>query len=292
MNNCQCCKSTQSKVIYTGLSSVYSIKQYSVVQCTNCDNIYTDPRPLEKDLADIYSDNYMYSVHFAILPEKKTRAKEMAKFISNERVSGQGNKVLEIGCMYGYLLEELKKDNFEVCGVELDKKAVEYCNENGIEAYAISIERFVKENARKFDTIIMSHVLEHVLNPEEVLPQLRQLLTEKGQLIIAVPNSLSINKSLFGRFWGWWQVPVHINHFNLSGMSKLLQNSGYNVTKHKYYGGDSMMILLNFVNMAGLKGKQKEIGFFQKVVIKCFSFVFRYWYWLGNEEMVIVAKNT
>ncbi len=262
------------------------------MQCNSCSNVYTLPRPLEKELADIYKDVYMYKVHFAILAEKKARAREMARLLVEDREPGKKGSVLEVGSMYGYLLEELKKKDFEVCGVELDKKAVEYCHKNGMEVFALSVEQFVKESNRKFDTIVMSHALEHLLDPARVLTQLCELLTEKGQLIIAVPNSTSVNRKLFGRFWGWWQVPVHINHFNLPALSKLLETTGYRVAKHKYYGGDSLMILLNFMNMVGLKGKQKEPGIFQTVIIKCFSFIFRYWYWLGNEELVIVAKKT
>lgn len=262
-----------------------------MAQCEVCGNIFTIPKPTEQELSDIYTNNYMYSVHFAILPEKRARAREMARMVVKERDDKTGNKVLEIGSMYGYLLEELKKKEFDICGVELDKKAVEHCKENGIETFQMSVEQFVKESKKKFDVIIMSHVLEHVLEPKEVLLQLNEILNDNGQLIIAVPNSSSINRKVFGRYWGWWQVPVHVDHFNLGGLSKLLQVTNFKISKHKFYGGDSMMILLNFINMVGLKGKQKELGTFQTLIIKCFSFIFRWWYWIGNEELVIIAKK-
>jgi len=40
----------------------------------------------------------------------------------------------------------------------------------------------------KFDVIILSHVLEHVQNPEQILAQLTTYLNKDGFLIIAIPQ--------------------------------------------------------------------------------------------------------
>jgi 2-polyprenyl-3-methyl-5-hydroxy-6-metoxy-1,4-benzoquinol methylase len=41
-----------------------------------------------------------------------------------------------------------------------------------------------------FDTLIFSHVLEHVRNPAHVVANFCRLLTPGGDLLIAVPNVL------------------------------------------------------------------------------------------------------
>jgi SAM-dependent methyltransferase len=43
----------------------------------------------------------------------------------------------------------------------------------------------------RFDTILFSHVLEHVRNPDRVLVKFMALLKDGGSMIIAVPNALS-----------------------------------------------------------------------------------------------------
>lgn len=43
----------------------------------------------------------------------------------------------------------------------------------------------------KFDTIIFSHVLEHLREPAQVLQKFAQLLSTGGELLIAVPNTLN-----------------------------------------------------------------------------------------------------
>lgn len=47
---------------------------------------------------------------------------------------------------------------------------------------------------RKFDNIILGHVLEHVENPVEVLKIVKSFLTEDGVILAAVPNCNSIHR--------------------------------------------------------------------------------------------------
>src|SRR5213079_3263654 len=97
------------------------------------------------------------------------------------------------------------------------------------------------------------HVLEHLLEPDEVLKKLQTILEPDGKIIISVPNTQSFCVNLFGSRWGWWQVPVHVNHFNISAMEQLAKKCGYKIECTRIKGGDSLMILLNFINIFGLR---------------------------------------
>lgn len=50
--------------------------------------------------------------------------------------------------------------------------------------------------SEKFDTIIMSHILEHVDDPIEVLKISRKFAHKKSRIIIAVPNALSLHRQV------------------------------------------------------------------------------------------------
>lgn len=293
MSICSCCASQKNELVYASMDSIYSSKPVNVVRCLGleCSNVFTDPKPSESELNDIYSKIYMYPVHFAIMGEKKYRARKMAAYIARHLGETKGKKVLEIGCMYGYLLEALGQENIQVEGIELDKAAVEHCQKNGLKAEQKSVEEFVKEGQKTYDLVVLSHVLEHLREPEKILQQLKSLLNKDALLVVAVPNSSSINRKIFGRFWGWWQVPIHVNHFNPNSLKKLGESADYSFQNEEKNGGDSLMIMLNFINMIKLKGHAGEPGSLQKVVIKVFSFFARYWYVLGNEELVMAFKK-
>ena len=46
----------------------------------------------------------------------------------------------------------------------------------------------------RFDTIVMEHILEHVVDPGELLRRARTWLTPGGRIIAGVPNALSIHR--------------------------------------------------------------------------------------------------
>ena len=189
--------------------------------------------------------------------------------------------------MFGYLLNELK-NNFNVKGIEIGEDAVLFCQNTGLDVKNISIENYLLQNDEKFDLIILSHVFEHLLTPEKILSQLSNRLKSGGKLIISVPNSNSFNRKLFGRNWGWWQVPVHINHFRESALAEMASNTEMKIEKTRYKGGDSLMLLLNLINLFGFRNKKSDVSFFKKSIIKLFTFLFRYWYFIGNEEITVV----
>jgi 2-polyprenyl-3-methyl-5-hydroxy-6-metoxy-1,4-benzoquinol methylase len=48
--------------------------------------------------------------------------------------------------------------------------------------------------ARKFESIILGHVLEHVENPVDILARSREWLTDTGRILVAVPNARSLHR--------------------------------------------------------------------------------------------------
>ncbi len=288
---CACCKGDRGNVLYTGLTSVYSDIPRDLVECNSCKNILTIPVPDEKQLKEIYSNTYLYDVHLLALGEKKFRSVEMSRFLRKNFPSEKYKKVFEAGCMYGYLLTELKND-YSVKGIDIGNDAVTYCKNLGLDVSDISIENYLSQYKETFDIIILSHVFEHLLSPENVLVQLKERLNPGGKLILCVPNSNSICRKLFGRYWGWWQVPVHINHFNLSAMNEIVKRNNLAIEKARYKGGDSLMLLLNLINLFGFRSKNKSPGVFQKTIIFLFTTFLRYWYYIGNEELTVVISNS
>jgi SAM-dependent methyltransferase len=285
--SCRCCLGKEGNIIYSGLTSVYSSSNWSVTECSNCRNILTIPVPDRKLLEDIYSNTYLYPVHHLILSEKRMRAKSLAKHIG--RNTAKGKTIFEAGCMYGYLLSELK-DEYKVKGIEIDEEAVDFCKRNHLDVEDSSLEDYLINHTDKFDVIILSHVFEHLLSCDEVLQKLSDRITDDGKIILLVPNSNSLSRKLFGRYWGWWQTPVHINHFSLNPLNVLAKRLGLKITANKTNGGDSLMLLLNFINLFRFH-KKNSPGHFQKIIIRIWTAIFRYWYYFGNEELMVVIQK-
>ncbi len=63
---------------------------------------------------------------------------------------------------------------------------------------------------KKFNTIIASHVLEHVPNPQQFLTSLKQHLNPTGNVLLSVPNALSVHR-LIGVEIGLIPTPTSLN---------------------------------------------------------------------------------
>lgn len=102
------------------------------------------------------------------------------------------------------------------------------------------------ETKEKFDIIICSHVLEHVVDPVEFLKDIIPFLKEKGMLYVEVPLEI------------WSGVPLgnapvtHINFFSEGSLGNTLRIAGFNILKIKStfggYSGSKGLIVWGIVS--------------------------------------------
>lgn len=112
-----------------------------------------------------------------------------------------GQKVLDIGCGDGYLLEALRQKGALVSGIDISEEGARKCRQKGIEVAVadISLEKAPFQD-KTFDTVILLDILEHVYDPDPLLEKAIRL--SKKHIIISVPNFNSLPariQVLFGR---------------------------------------------------------------------------------------------
>jgi len=89
---------------------------------------------------------------------------------------------------------------------------------------------------KRFDIITLWHSLEHFIDPGAVLERVRQLLTDDGVLIIAVPNLSCRGVALKDIEWVWIQQPfVHIWHWTPTSLSRLVVQNAFEI-RHLFTG--------------------------------------------------------
>lgn len=81
------------------------------------------------------------------------------------------------------------------------------------------------KSSRKFDTIIISHVLEHIVNPVYALKLIKNLLSEDGITICIVPNSNSLHRSAAVAM-GLLAANSSLNHSDIQHGHKRVYNPG------------------------------------------------------------------
>lgn len=93
-------------------------------------------------------------------------------------------KVMDFGCGFSPLLKYLKKNEHNVMGFDISEIAVRFQNKNKIRSILIKDKNYLRFGS--FDYIILTEVLEHIVNPEGLIFELKG---KTKYFIIAIPNS-------------------------------------------------------------------------------------------------------
>jgi 2-polyprenyl-3-methyl-5-hydroxy-6-metoxy-1,4-benzoquinol methylase len=154
-------------------------------------------------------------------------------------------KVLEIGCGSGLTLEHLKENKgAEVVGVEIRPEIAKKITDQGKLDRVWNIDITcddLPEQENSFDTIILSHVIEHFAQPHSVLEKLKKYASPQARFLIAVPNvrHLSVLGPLLikGRFEytdSGILDHTHLRFFTKSSIITFLKKNNFNILHSEF----------------------------------------------------------
>jgi len=150
-------------------------------------------------------------------------------------------RILEMGCGNGRNLMIFKEQSHDVLGIDGLQDAVNECILKGVPAQLHNLCDTLKLKS-KWDLILILDVLEHLENPQDLLMNVRSLMSEDCILLINVPNHFTLQgriRILFGsgidseKFFPdsqEWNYP-HKRFFTHSGIKNLLETCGYELKK-------------------------------------------------------------
>lgn len=115
-------------------------------------------------------------------------------------------KVLDIGCGNSRLLFELKaKKQCQVSAIDICPLVIENLEKAGIKAEIADISRETFSISQNYDYIVLSEVLEHLSQPEDLI---NKLLLKTKYFILSIPNSAfyryRFGLAIKGRFFTQW----------------------------------------------------------------------------------------
>ncbi len=152
----------------------------------------------------------------------------------------KGSVVLDVGCASGLIGNFLtKKCDCIVDGIEYDKEAAEGARSKNVyrDVYNFSAtdvdsaeyKNFFKKN-NKYDYIVFADVLEHLVNPDDVIYAFTKLLKTGGSMIISIPNisNLDIIKAVIDGKWNYSEHGLldttHLRFFTASSFVDMIGN--------------------------------------------------------------------
>lgn len=161
-----------------------------------------------------------------IAAEKTSRARMFIK-------GGNGGRLLDVGCGDGKFLYSMQQKGWIVDGIDFDSKAIQSAKiRYGLDLRHGDLTQAALPGST-FDVVTMSHVVEHLPEPAQVLAEIRRLLKPAGRLILTTPNVKSLGSQKFGSAWFGLDAPRHLNLFTPNALAKLAGQAGFQqVTTH------------------------------------------------------------
>lgn len=130
--------------------------------------------------------NKYYDTHFGV----PSIPREDSKITTLVNLVGSNKTVLDVGCSTGYLCHFLSKQGNRVVGIDFIKSAVDTAVKNGLDCHHCNIENedIPPKTGELFDVIVLSEIIEHFIDPLQVVNKLTQHLNKNGVIIISTPN--------------------------------------------------------------------------------------------------------
>ena len=247
--HCPLCQSSNIAEAFRAKDHSVSGETFPVWDCAACSFRFTQDAPPPAGIGPYYaSENYISH------SDTKEGLVNRAYHLAREYMLGRkerlvrrvapGKRVLDYGTGTGYFTDYLNRHGYRVEGIEIDEGARTY----GSRKFGVSIHApdHLHQGAKTgdYDAITLWHVLEHLYDPYDYLNRFRQLLQDRGVLVIAVPNHASLDAAAFGPDWAAYDVPRHLWHFTPKTMTDMLGRAGFTVQEQHQMPLDPLYVSL------------------------------------------------
>jgi SAM-dependent methyltransferase len=224
--DCPVCEATKGTPLHREDS-------FQMVRCPSCQFVFLNPRPKAESLLSFYQD---------YLPEEESSIESWRRMMASvfhcsATLLGQYRKngrLLDVGTGFGFFLMEMKKRGWEVAGVEISKKAIDYARDVlGLTIHLGPAEK-VGFPDNYFDAVTGFYVVEHLPRPLVFFRECYRILKPGGLLLLRYPHTTPIKNVLH-----WFHIrnrlydlPAHLSDFSPKMIQQCLEKIGFERCQH------------------------------------------------------------
>jgi len=223
-DRCLVCDSTDlEKLVRMFSKFLPRIWRWTAV-CRQCGHVQLFPLFTEDEVETINEKFFLgkYVVGDNLSANKARKLEKLGshldKFIKN------GMNVLDIGSGEAWALDYFSQHSSNYFAIESIDKFREYVKSSGGKVIGRDIDGDYSEYTDFFDIIVIRHLIEHLLNPIQVLKLASQLVKSSGTVFVACPNASHFSTK--GGFRTSFLRPVHISYFSLDNLVRVGKSAG------------------------------------------------------------------
>lgn len=209
----------------TGRTVMYPFEIRDVVQCRQCQFVYTHPMAPPGHFDHVYGGEYWTTYNVEVgEPDIHDRIDEFLE-ISHERIErlsrfAQTGKLLDVGCSMGFLVKAATDAGFEASGVDLSEETLE----EGRQMFDVDLKCSTLEELpldQKYDVIMCYNTIEHLTDPEGLLREMKKRLSSNGVVVIGTHDIESESHKRERRLWKHIMPTEHLFYFRRIDLESL-----------------------------------------------------------------------
>jgi SAM-dependent methyltransferase len=206
---------------------LYAKNGCDIFRCSECGLGRTETANF--DPAAYYTGGYFAGQHadgYAdYLGTEPVLRREFARMVAFVRRHRDGGRLLEVGCAYGFFLQEAKT-YFDVSGIELAEDAAAFCRRAGLDVVRGVGETETLRRLGPMDVIVLLDVIEHLPDPHATFRLCADHLRPGGIMVLTTGDFASAYARLAGPRWRLMTPPQHLWFFTPESMRGLAREVG------------------------------------------------------------------
>jgi SAM-dependent methyltransferase len=197
---------------------------YPIYQCETCAVQFAYPVTLPDNLYDTHEAYWLLNE----MSIKGTRLSDYMQ-VMLKQIDWEGKHLLDLGCGTGVFLQAAQARGAQVAGLDLNPKAISKTREltHSERLYTEDVESFCEnppEELGHVDVVTMFQILEHLLQPLNVMRNVYNNLLESGGILVcSVPH----RERRIDRYSEVEEPPHHVTWWSEEALCNLLRQAGF-----------------------------------------------------------------
>jgi 2-polyprenyl-3-methyl-5-hydroxy-6-metoxy-1,4-benzoquinol methylase len=224
-----------------GQSQTYKLRRHAL------GFLQADPLPTADELQQYYRDQYFQRPAVATYARRYDEEEQSAQqvpamvadYVAGIDAPKAPRTLLDVGCGEGIFMQAMADRGWDVHGMDYSEEGVHHHRPSLLPKLqvgdSVQLLRAMQDGSARFGMVNLGNIVEHVLDPVELLLLCRGLVEPGGLLRVVVPNDGSAFQALLEREGlagkTWFAPPDHLSYFDEASLNAILKHCGCSVVR-------------------------------------------------------------